>query len=969
MTITQFISKWRRVELTERSASQQHFLDLCEVFEHAKPAEADPAGEWFTFERGADKHGGGRGWADVWKRGFFGWEYKGKHKNLDAAYDQLLKYREALENPPLLVVCDMDRIIIHTNFTATASQVYEIPLNELDTARNIEIMRALFHDPSKLRPGVTSEAITTEVARRLAEVAGGLRQRGLDASEVARFLDRMVFCLFAEDVGLLPEALFSRIVEKSSRDPERFARLIGQLFDAMAEGGDFGLDTIRHFNGNLFTQSPVLQLTPEEMDSIQAAARLDWSAVDPSIFGTLFERGLDPAKRSQLGAQYTSRQDIETLIEPVVVAPLRREWEAIRRDVENLLRTGKREPTGKEKPLSREAGNKAHREARALVRAFLERLSELKVLDPACGSGNFLYVTLQKLKDLEKEVLVYAGDQGLGAFLPLVGPWQFYGIEVNPYAFDLAQTTIWIGYLQWIRANGFGIESDPILRPMDNFRNMDAILDLSDPEHPKEPAWPEADFIIGNPPFLGNRLIASELGAEYVKALAKIYQKRLGGKPDLVCYFFEKAREAIESGKCKRVGLIATQGIRGGTNRNVLKRIKESGDLFFAMSDRNWILNGANVHVSIIGFDDGSQSDKSLDNNSVSTIHSNLTAGVDITKAVLLPSNSGISFQGAIRRGPFDIDDARAITFQKSGGNPNGKPNSDVLFPYVNAKDITQGNRNFWIIDFGDRTNENEAAQYIEPFELIRMTVKPEVERTQQDREHWWIHWRSRPEMGAALNKVRRFIVTPRHSKHRLFTWLESPAYADSALIVFASSDDYLFGLLHSRPHEIWSLAQGTQVRERESGFRYTPTTCFETFPFPQPSEEQRAAIAEAAKNLDALRNNWLNPPEWTREEVLEFPGSVDGPWARYVHDANERGLGTVRYPRLVPKDDVAAKQLLKRTLTNLYNQRPTWLDLAHKRLDESVFAAYGWKASMSDEEILAGLLALNLARSTARQA
>ena len=253
----------------------------------------------------------------------FGWEYKGKHKDLVAAYDQLLKYREALENPPLLVVCDMDRFEIHTNFTATVSKTYEISLDDLDTPRNIEIMRNLFHDPGKLRPDATSEAITKEVAERLAQIAQGLRNRGLDAMEVARFLDRIVFCLFAEDVGLLPKKLFSNIVEKS-RDPQHFSKLIGQLFAAMNEGGDFGMETIRHFNGNLFTASPVLDLTLAEIRHVKEAARLDWSAVDPSIFGTLFQRGLDPNTRAQLGAQYTSREDIETLIEPVVMQPLRR---------------------------------------------------------------------------------------------------------------------------------------------------------------------------------------------------------------------------------------------------------------------------------------------------------------------------------------------------------------------------------------------------------------------------------------------------------------------------------------------------------------------------------------------------------------------------------------------------------------------------------------------------------------------
>jgi type II restriction/modification system DNA methylase subunit YeeA len=959
MNVSQFVAKWRKVELTERSASQQHFLDLCRVFDHPTPAEADPTGENFTFEKGAAKHGGGKGWADVWKRSFFGWEYKGKHKDLDAAYDQLLLYREALENPPLLVVCDMDRFVIHTNFTATANKIYEITLDDLDSPRSIEILRYVFHDPEKLRPSATSDAITREVAERLAGVAEALRDRGFNPTVVARFLDRIVFCLFAEDVGLLPKKLFSEIAE-NAQSPKQFADLIGQLFTAMANGGYVFVHPIRHFNGNLFVESPVLELTAAEIKHVQEAARLDWSAVDPSIFGTLFQRGLDPDTRAQLGAQYTSRDDIETLIEPVVIEPLRHEWRETRRAVENLLQTGKVNPTGKEKPLTKDGANKAYREARARLRKFYERLAHVKVLDPACGSGNFLYVTLQKIKDLEKEVLIYASDTQLGSFLPQVGPWQFYGIEVNPYAFELAQTTLWIGYLQWIQANGFGQPAEPILREMDNFRNIDAIVDLSEASMPKEPNWPEADFIVGNPPFLGNRLIAPELGKPYVAALTRIYGTRLGGKPDLVCYFFEKARKAIEDGKTKRAGLIATQGIRGGTNRNVLKRIKETGNIFFAISDRNWILEGANVHVSLIGFDDGTDLQHILDGKVVQEIHSNLTAGADTTTALPLPENFGLSFQGSIKRGDFDIEEKTAVDMLAMSGNPHGKPNSDVVMPYVNGIDITKRYRQVWIIDFGSRRLEAEASLYEQPFEHVRVHVKPEVERTEQEREFWWLHWRSRPEMNAAIRELPRFIATPRVSKHRLFTWLQSPSYPDSALIVFARSDDYFFGLLHSRIHEVWSLSQGTQLREKESGFRYTPTSCFETFPFPSVSSEQQSLIAEAAKDLYGLRTNWLNPTEWTREEILEFPGSVDGPWARYVSNVDVRGVGTVRYPRLVPKDELSAKQLAKRTLTNLYNDRPTWLDQAHRKLDEAVFAAYGWNYELSDDEIIARLLTLN---------
>ncbi|HQL25324.1 MAG TPA: class I SAM-dependent DNA methyltransferase, partial [candidate division Zixibacteria bacterium] len=289
-----FVHKWRAAELTERSAAQQHFLDLCALAGHPAPAEADPTGDSFTFERGAAKAAGGDGWADVWKRGFFAIEYKGKHKDLDAAHDQLLLYRDALANPPLLVACDMERIVVRTNFTGTVSVTHEIALAELAEARNLEILRAVFFEPAKLKPGRTRATITAEVAEEFAGVAESMRQRGLAPSDVAHFLNRFVFCLFAEDIGLLPDMIFTKIVEKSNGDPARFSKLIGQLFTAMANGGDFGLDSIRHFNGNLFTDAAVLDVTEGEMMRIMAAARLDWSSVDPSIFGTLFERGLDP---------------------------------------------------------------------------------------------------------------------------------------------------------------------------------------------------------------------------------------------------------------------------------------------------------------------------------------------------------------------------------------------------------------------------------------------------------------------------------------------------------------------------------------------------------------------------------------------------------------------------------------------------------------------------------------------------
>jgi len=313
------------------------------------------------------------------------------------------------------------------------------------------------------------------------------------------------------------------------------------------------------------------------------------------------------------------------------------------------------------------------------------------------------------------------------------------------------------------------------------------------------------------------------------------------------------------------------------------------------------------------------------------------------------------------------MPETEAIVLLQDSGNPNHRPNSDVLVPYINGLDIARRPRHIWVVDFGD-ADEQTAAGYAAPFAFLRKHVFPERQAANQReaRERWWNHWCIRKTLNQKLANLDRYIATIRVAKHRLFAWLSLPAYADCALIAFATADEYMLGILHNRAHEVWALAQGTQLREKESGFRYTPTSCFETFPFPEPTAAQRDAIAAAAKELDTLRSNWLNPPEWTREEVLTFPGSVDGPWARYLTEPNAKGIGTVRYPRVVPADDATAKKLAKRTLTNLYNERPTWLDLAHKRLDEAVFAAYGWPADLADDDLLARLLALNLERAAA---
>jgi hypothetical protein len=809
----------------------------------------------------------------------------------------------------------------------------------------------------------------------------------------------------------------------------------------MSTGGDFLIEPIRHFNGSLFDAGAVLELTTKEIAAIGTAAGEDWSAVDVSISGTLFERGLNPAKRTQQGAHYTGRPDIETIVEPVVLVPLRREWADVRAKVEKLLTIEPGSSRGNEAQSSKipesahvvsyKTTKKSRATAEKLVVAFLEHLKATRVLDPAGGSGNFLFVTLQKLLDLERDVNHFLREHGFTPQFPQVSPLQLYYIEIDPYAHDLAQTVVWIGYIQWLRANGYGYPAEPILKPMGaNFLCADALFT----------DWPEVDFIISNPPFLGDKKLRtgdrkrpdSGLGDAYVEKLREHFKGKIPGQSDLCCYWFEKARQHIADGKCKRAGLLATQGIRGLANREVLKHIKETGNIFFAISDRDWILDGANVHISLVAFDDGSETEITLDGRSVKEINPNLTQETNVVDARRLSGNEGFSFIGSCKGGSFDIAQSEALMLLHSGGNANLRPNSDVIRPVANSDDLLKSHKLRWIIDNADLPLE-AVAQYEAPHKLVVERVKPhrDANRDKWLKANWWRPQRMRPEMRAAIAPLRRFIVTPTTSKHRTFIWLEHPILPDHKLAILAFEDDYYFGVLHSHIHEVWALQLGTRLETRPN---YTPTTCFETFPFPfaddlaeQPEnleaelnaakhyahivlheeppayqstgssrreealtkksetrnpkseiemslvtsaatkEQHRAAIAAAAQELNELRERWLHPPEWTVEKILEFPGSIAGPWSRYIVPSTinpQLSTGLVRYPRLEPRDAECAAKLKDRTLTKLYNERPAWLIYAHKNLNAAVAAAYGWPADLTDEAILEKLLALNLARA-----
>ena len=944
MTPSQFITKWHPSQLKERSASQEHFIDLCRLLDEPTPADADPTGDHYCFERGARKDTGGKGWADVWKRHHFAWEYKGKHKNLDAAFNQLRQYALALENPPLLIVSDMARFRVRTNWTNSVSETHEFTLDDLADAATRNILKWAMSEPERLRPGETRQTVTERAATTFAALAQALRELGHESHVVAHFVNRLVFCMFAEDVGLLPNNMFTRMLERSRLKPEQFVEYASRLFGAMSTGGDVGFEEVSWFNGGLFDDDTALPLEKADIDTVLVAAALDWSEIDPSILGTLFERGLDPDKRSQLGAHYTDRDKIMLIVEPVIIRPWLAEWETAKAEIVSSL---EKETAAK----SASTQTRRRREAERLLGQFLERLRSFTVLDPACGSGNFLYLALHALKDLEHRVQLEAEALGLEREFPTIGPANVRGIEINAYAAELARVSVWIGEIQWMRRNGFDEARDPILKPLDTIECRDAILTLEG----GEPEWPKADVVIGNPPFLGDKVMREGLGDGYTERLRSVYRNEIPASADLVCYWFQKARKLIAENKVTRAGLVATNSIRGGRNRNVLDGIVQQGAIFNAWSDEGWTVEGAAVRVSLICFTESSQGlSRCLDGKEVSSINADLTSGiVDFTKARQLLSNQNTTFVGDQKSGSFDIPGDMAREWLRLPANPNGRTNTDVLKPWINGMDLTRRPAGKWIIDFGWSMSEREAALYEEPFRYTRERVYPMRQRSRREsyRVYRWRHGEPRQGMWRALDGLSRYLATPRVARHRLFVWCDARICPDCQLIVIARDDDTTFGILHSRFHEAWALRLGTSLEDRP---RYTPTTTFEKFPFPQglspdiPAADyadnpHAVAIAEAARRLVELRDRWLNPPEWVEWVDEPVPG----------------------YPkRPVPRNEDAAKALKKRTLTNLYNTRPQWLADAHTALDEAVAAAYGWDADISDDEALRELLELNLARS-----
>ena len=945
MTPEQFIALWKNNPLTERAGAQAHFDDLCDLLGVAKPR--DP--ENYCFERGAKKSTGGDGWADVWKRGHFGWENKKPGRDLAAALKQLTDYALQLDNPPLLVVCDRERIVIHTAFTGYPDEPREIRIEQLAEPETRQLLNWVFTDPEKLRPEKSTAAITAQAAGQFAQLAAAMRGRGEDGQQVAHFLVQCLFCMFAEDEQLLPHGIFTDLLRNAGSDADKAVRRIEKLFTAMQQrDGEYGDHDIAWFNGGLFNSINIPALTATDLQQLhRAASDMDWRAIDPTIFGTLFERGLDPAARAPLGAHYTDTGTIAKLIEPLVSEPLAAEWARTKADIVA-------------KP----------KKAKAAYQTFLLRLNHFRVLDPACGSGNFLYLALKALRDIEKRAHVDAIELGLQPPLNMeTGPHNILGLEINEFAAELARVTVWIGDIQWCRRNGYPHAINPILKPLDGIEHRDALLKPDG----SEADWPTADVIVGNPPFLGGSRKGGELGRGYFDALNRVFDQYVPGGADLVCYWFHKAHKQIVAGKLQAAGLVSTQAIRAGSNRKVLEAIVADTRIFEAWSDEEWVNDGAAVRVSLLGFGPIFPVDRSsrLDGLEVTSIHSDLTAGegLNLTQAKPLKENGDTSFEGTKKYGDFDIAGEIARNWL-SAPNPNGKSNSIVVKPWANGQDVTKRPSDTWIIDFGTDMPESDACLFELPYQHALEHVKPyrQTVNRERTRRNWWLHEEARVSMRRAVEKLERFIVTPRVAKHRFFVWVKATLLPDTRLCVIGRADDTTFGMLSSRQHEVWALANAS-MHGVGNDPTYNGKSCFETFPFPAgltPRDTAPVAgqasppclagqivaenIAAAARRLNELREAWLNPPEW-----------VD-----WVITPEEEKAGFPKRPVAKPGHEADLK---KRTLTNLYNARPAWLDLAHKALDQAVAAAYGWpdySAEMPDDEILRRLLALNLERAAA---
>ena len=1033
-----FIARWSRSEANERANYTLFLSELCDLLgvPRPDPAQADDRQNAYVFERNVPLvHEGGRtttGRIDLYKRNCFVLEAKqGSSDQADTplygaapaparrghgrrgtpawddamqrAKNQAERYARSLPpeegRPPFILVVDVGHTIeLYSEFSRSGGtyipypdpQRHRIYLEDLIKPEVREMLRALWTNPESLDPSLKSARVTREIAAKLAQLAKTLEADGHEPGHVSGFLMRVIFTMFAEDVGLLPPHAFKDLLVGLRGSTEHFVEHVQPLWEVMNEGG-YSRDlrhTLLRFNGGLFANPTALPINGQQLELLIEAAHADWRDVEPAIFGTLLERALDPRERHKLGAHYTPRAYVERLVQPTLIEPLREEWHGVQAAATQHLLKNKAKDAAKE------------------LRKFHERLTSLRVLDSACGSANFLYVSMELLKRLEGEVLemlesVTGQDQSrLELQGATVSPEQFLGIEVNPRAAKIAGLVLWLGYLQWhFRTRGDTMPPEPVIRDFTNIECRDALIEYDAVEpildeagepvthwdgrtmtthpitgrevpdesarmpdyryvNPRKAAWPEAHVLISNPPFLGSKLMREALGDGYVDAVQAAWPE-VPQATDFVLRWWHHAADLVRTGEIQRFGLITTNSITQTYNRRAIEPHLTTSDnplaLTFAIPDHPWVdeSGSADVRIAMTVGESGPQegvlltisneADMRGDEDAVlafqrryGTIHSDLSVGVDTTQALSLRSNENLCAVGFKTIGAgFQIDEAKARDLGL--GERDGLERH--VRPYLNGRDLAGSRRGIYVIDFYGLEESEVRDRYPEAYQYLLLDVKPErmQNRNTKFRDTWWVIGHARPIMRRFTGGLERYIVTPETSKHRFFTFLPIGDAPDSTLVTFGLADAYHLGVLSSRAHVAWALATGGRLGVGNDP-RYNKSRCFETYPFPTATPEQQERIRAIAEQLDAHRKDCL-----TTHDALTMT-TIYNVLAKLQEGAP-----------LTPKERTIHDKGLVSILKDL-----------HEQLDRAVLDAYGWEHDMPQEDILARLVDLNRERAEA---
>jgi hypothetical protein len=1021
MDVESFIARWTGREGGAERANYQMFLsELCDVLGVPRP---DPAGATtehndYVFERAVKPRDTELTTApkriDLYKRGAFILEAKqsrlpGKEKavpgqlsllaeepehrgrrSTGGRWDVLMRNaRTQAEEyvfrlppdhpaPPFVIVCDVGHALeVYADFSGTGRAYTQFPdtksfrvwLEDLRSDEVRERLRCIWTDPHALDPAKRSARVTREIANRLAAVSKALETKH-PPEEVAHFLMRCIFTMFAEDVELLPKGSFTELLEDCLEGPASFAPLLQDLWSKMDEpdyGKRFfsGFKThLRWFNGNLFKNARAFPMAREEIGELLAASRHDWRHVEPAIFGSLLEQALDPAERRKLGAHYTPRAYVERLVDVTVMEPLRQDWAGVLTKVED----------------ARDRGDP--KAAAHAVRKFHHKLCATRVLDPACGTGNFLYVSLELMKRLEGEVLETLAQLGETASIGLetVDPHQFLGLELNPRAAAIAELVLWIGFLQQHYRIATEHPAEPILKAFHNVKQMDAVLTWDGYPVPavveqdgkrveaypnaQQPAWPDAEFIVGNPPFIAASDFRAEFGDAYARALWSSHP-HVNESADFVLFWWDHAAELLarKKGRLRRFGFVTTNSISQVLLRRVLERhlfAKPPISLVYAIPDHPWTRaakESAAVRIAMTvaqaGAHDGvlleTTKEQDLDSDepllafrrSTGQINSDLSVGVDVTRTKRLLASSGIAHDGVKLHGSGFIV-APAEAEQLGLGEREGL--ADFIREYRNGRDVAARCRGLLVIDlFGlsaAQVRDRFPEVYQHLYETVRSARLSQFEKSptadaKAYLDSWWIFGKPRTEMRPAISGLKRFIATVDTARHRVFQFFPSRYVLDDKLVIIADADAVTLSLLSSRIHSCWSIRSGGWLGQGNDSV-YTKTRTFDPFPFPDPPEDLKARLRAVGEELDATRKRVLaEHPDLTLTGLYNVLEKLKAGTQLTSADEDVKQRGLV----LILKD-------------------------LHQQIDDLTADAYGWLRDLTDEQILERLVALNAERA-----